>query len=76
MLARIAHIALSHPAKVMIHEEWGFINAAGRLVVPVRFDDVQPFEDGVACVKLNDKMLLIDRSSKVIWQEAEAAETE
>ena len=44
----------------------GFMDKAGKLVIPPRYNDVQPFSEGLAAVMLEDKYGYIDRSGKMV----------
>ncbi|MHB8123063.1 MAG: WG repeat-containing protein [Desulfuromonadaceae bacterium] len=39
---------------------------AGKLIIPPRYNGVQPFSEGLAVVKLGDKYGYIDRSGKMV----------
>jgi WG containing repeat len=49
----------------------GYIDKAGKLVIPAQFDEGFPFVDGLAKVSIGDKMAYIDTSGNVIWQVSE-----
>ena len=34
--------------------KWGFINKAKKLVIPYEYDEVRPFEDGLAMVRTGE----------------------
>jgi len=46
--------------------KYGFIDEAGKLVIPLKYDFAFPFVDGLACVELNDKCGFIDKTDKVV----------
>ena len=46
--------------------KWGFIDPSGKLIIPHQFEEVLPFRDGIAPVRLNQKWGLIDKSGKTI----------
>ena len=46
--------------------KWGFIDAQERLVIQPIYDQVFPYENGVAVVRQKDKYGLIDPSGKLI----------
>lgn len=46
--------------------KWGFIDKAGREVIPCRYDDAGSFDEGVARVKLNGEWLSIDPSGRTV----------
>ena len=48
------------------NDKVGFMDKAGRQVIPPRYNDAQPFSEGLAAVKLGDKYGYIDRSGKMV----------
>ena len=44
----------------------GFMDKAGKQVIPPRYADAQPFSEGLAAVKIEDKYGYIDRSGKMV----------
>lgn len=46
--------------------KWGYINAAGRLVIPFQFDQAGAFSDGRALVIKGDNLGYIDVSGKMV----------
>ena len=44
----------------------GFMDRDGNFVIEPTFDDVQPFSDGLAAVKLKNKWGFIDRNGKIV----------
>ncbi len=46
--------------------KWGFVDGAGKEVIPAKYDYVWDFEDEIAKVKLSDKHGLIDKSGMEI----------
>ena len=46
--------------------KWGFIDKTGKFVIPARHDWVRSFDNGVAEVVLDGKVMLIDRIGKVL----------
>src|SRR5215472_14095577 len=60
-----------HPRRIAVEgqlvprkhdEKFGFVDAAGEFKIPPAFDDVLPFSDGLAAVRLGDKWGFIDMS--------------
>jgi hypothetical protein len=47
-------------------DKWGYMDKAGRQVIPPRYSDIQAFSEGLAAVQLEDKYGYIDRSGKMI----------
>jgi hypothetical protein len=45
---------------------YGFVNEFGELSIPLQFQSVTPFNNGVAKVFLNDKTFFIDKSGKLV----------
>src|SRR5258708_10520530 len=45
---------------------FGFINRAGRIAIPLQFDSVNDFHEGLALVTSNGKMMFIDTTGKII----------
>jgi hypothetical protein len=48
------------------NDKFGFMNKAGKQVIPPRYADAQPFSEGLAAVKLEDKYGYIDKSGKMV----------
>src|SRR5881396_3724101 len=46
--------------------KFGFIDRAGKVVIPLQFDDVRDFHEGLALVKTGEKKLFIDTSGRVV----------
>src|SRR5829696_5439716 len=44
----------------------GFIDQTGRIAIPLRFDDVRPFHEGLAGVRVRDDWGYIDTSGKFV----------
>lgn len=47
-------------------DKYGFMDKTGRLVIPARFSNVQPFSEGLAAVSINGQYGYIDRSGKMV----------
>ena len=43
-------------------QSWGFVNEAGDVVIEPSYDAVEPFSDGVACVRIGMKKGYIDKT--------------
>jgi hypothetical protein len=52
--------------RVQQNDKVGFMDKAGRQVIPPRYDEAGPFSEGLAAVKLGDKYGYLDRSGKVV----------
>ena len=49
----------------------GFVDEAGKWVIPPVFDDVvQPFQNGTAWVKVNVEKVLIDKEGNILFSNA------
>ena len=46
--------------------KFGFIDRAGKVVIPLQFDDARDFHEGLALVKTGEKKLFIDTSGRVV----------
>jgi len=44
--------------------KWGYIDPGGKIILPFQYDEAAPFEDGIACVAIGEKKLVIDTSGK------------
>lgn len=47
-------------------DKYGFIDKTGRIAVPLIYDKVEPFHEGIAAVKLNGKWGFINENNKEI----------
>jgi hypothetical protein len=46
---------------VALDDKWGFIDKTGKEVIPLKYDAMEEFSDGMAKVELDGKTLYIDR---------------
>jgi len=53
-------------AKVKINNKWGFINKSGKEIIPVKYNSIYDFSDGLALAIINDKWGFIDKTGKEI----------
>jgi len=44
----------------------GFIDSTGKIIIPIKYDEVRPFWDGIALVKNNDLYGFIDKKGRPI----------
>lgn len=51
--------------------QFGFIDKAGKLVIPYRFDEVEDFDDGIARVQMDRKVGYIDHAGRFVWAPSE-----
>jgi hypothetical protein len=49
-----------------VGRKFGFVDASGRLTVDASFDDVLPFSDGMAAVRIRDKWGFIDTTGRTV----------
>jgi hypothetical protein len=59
-------LAFSEGLAYMEHGKLGYIDKAGKPIIPPKYNDVQPFSEGLAVVRLEDKYGYIDRSGKMV----------
>jgi WG containing repeat len=45
---------------------WGYIDKTGRVVIPLQYQQAQPFSEGLAAVRKDDKFGFIDRTGRVV----------
>lgn len=67
------HLAIvHHPGKttnlypIHAHGKYGYVNQAGKWVIPPQFDSAQEFVDGMGAVRVNQKWGAIDLQGKTI----------
>ena len=53
-------------AKVEINKKFGFIDAKGKEVIAIKYEDAQGFYDSLCAVKLNNKWGYIDMTGKLV----------
>ncbi len=46
--------------------KWGYIDQRGELVIPYRYDDAEPFSDGLAQVRVGQQWFFVDRQGKTV----------
>ena len=50
----------------MEQDKLGFIDKAGKQIIPPNYNDAQPFSEGLAAVRLKGEYGYIDRSGKMV----------
>ena len=55
-------------AKVKIRDRWGFIDTAGRKIVPLDYEDADDFTEGAGRIKSDGKWGYVDKGGKVVAQ--------
>jgi hypothetical protein len=58
-----------YPHSEGLHEPWGYIDRAGRMVIPPQFDRADDFHEGLARVQRNKKFGYIDYTGNVVIEE-------
>ena len=53
--------------RIVENNKHGYIDKAGKIVIPPQFDDAGPFADGVATVAIGEKIGYVDKSGKYLW---------
>ncbi|MGH7544758.1 MAG: WG repeat-containing protein, partial [Gemmatimonadota bacterium] len=53
-------------ARVRFGTKWGYIDRAGDVAIPARFDEASDFQDGYASAVLRGQRVWIDRSGRVV----------
>lgn len=61
-------VASNEFSPVKVGSSYGFVDGLGRLRIGNRYEDAQPFREGVAAVKLAGKWGFINRSEKIAVQ--------
>ena len=59
-------LAFSEGLAYMAHGKLGYIDKAGKLIIPPKYNDVQPFSEGLAAVAIGGEYGYIDRSGKMV----------
>jgi len=49
-------------AVVVNHDKYGYIDANGRGIIPIQFDEAAPFSEGLAAVRVGEKWGYIDKN--------------
>jgi hypothetical protein len=49
-------------AAAMVDTKWGYINEAGKFVIPLRFDNAHHFSEGLAAVRVGDRWGFISKN--------------
>lgn len=47
---------------IQLNKKWGFLNAEGKLVIPVQYDKVNAFDKGIATAEKGGKFYILDKS--------------
>ena len=48
---------------------WGYIDETAAWIIPPQYDDASAFRDGLALVEKDGKLMYIDHSGAVVWEE-------
>lgn len=51
---------------ITLHNHWGYVDNAGKIIIPIIFDKVGQFYNGQAFVAVNNKYCIIDTSGKQV----------
>jgi hypothetical protein len=54
--------------KRMTDGKWGYMNTQGKWMIPPRYQQADPFKNGIARVHIDGKRTYIDKTAKIIWQ--------
>lgn len=57
-------------ARFSVGRQWGFVDAAGRIMIAPQFDELNDFSEGYATARVDEKWGLIDRQGKWAVQPA------
>ena len=53
-------------ARVKSNNKWGFIDTTGSVIIPLKYNQVENFEDGLARVRLGQKWGLMDVTGREV----------
>ena len=53
-------------APITKDKKWGYLDQAGKLKIPLKYDAVSPFDNGYAVVRLGETFMVIDREGKEV----------
>ena len=53
-------------AAVKLGNKWGFINNKGKVVIPIKYDDIESFSKGLAFVRKDGKDGYVDKKGKFV----------
>ena len=56
-------------AAVSLDRKWGFIDEDAKWVIPPQYDRAASFSDGLALVEKDGRLMYIDHSGAVVWEE-------
>ena len=54
---------------VMVNDLWGYIDETAQWVILPQYDNASSFRDGLALVEKDGKLMYIDHSGAVVWEE-------
>ena len=55
-------------ARVCAGQEYGYVNNLLQMEIPPQYYNAQPFHQGYACVRNNNKTYFLDKTGKVVLQ--------
>ena len=53
----------------MVNDLWGYIDETAQWVILPQYDNASSFRDGLALVEKDGKLMYIDHSGAVVWEE-------
>ena len=65
-----AHKFSNGRARIKVDEMYGFLDATGKLVIPVQYWDASDFDHGLAFVQTREGSAYIDSAGAVVWRSA------
>jgi len=53
---------------IKVNGKYGFINRSGKIIIPPAYDEAQPFQQGLSCVRIGNKYGFIDPEGRMVIQ--------
>ena len=53
-------------AWVILNDKYGYVDKTGKVIIPIKYQSVYNFSEGLAMVKLNNRWGAIDKTGEVV----------
>jgi hypothetical protein len=54
--------------QISVNDKLGFIDKTGKMIIEPKFDDAEPFSEGLAKIYVGKRYGYIDKTGKYVWE--------